>query len=155
MRSPSEPKVPMDAAELQAIGERLYGPWGWPVKIGRAIDRDASTIRRWRAGGSIDYASATTIRNLALDASVEDWPREVAARVPTDAERALRLIADVQALSASGVPGAIGVDDIEGAIRLTLWFRGVPSLVAVAKKDGMFDGLDRLEQAVRERSPGE
>jgi hypothetical protein len=39
---------PMYPQELEKIGIELFGEWGWPIKIGKLIGKDATTVRRWR-----------------------------------------------------------------------------------------------------------
>lgn len=39
---------PMGADELTAIGEELYGRYGWQTKLARELRVDGSTVRRWK-----------------------------------------------------------------------------------------------------------
>lgn len=57
----------MSPDELRAIGERLWGRWGWQTRMAEALRVDGSTVRRWLSG-------ATTIpgpAEVALELMVE------------------------------------------------------------------------------------
>lgn len=40
----------MTAEQLRAIGEQLYGNWGWQTRMAEALKVDSSTVRRWLSG---------------------------------------------------------------------------------------------------------
>lgn len=42
----------MTPEELRAIGEQLFGTWGWQTKIAKALRVDGSTVRRWISGAT-------------------------------------------------------------------------------------------------------
>lgn len=62
----------MSPDELRAIGERLWGRWGWQTRMAEALRVDGSTVRRWLSG-------ATTIpgpAEVALELMVERSERQ-------------------------------------------------------------------------------
>jgi DNA-binding transcriptional regulator YiaG len=56
----------MSPAELRAIGEELYGRWGWQTKLARALRVDGSTVRRWISGASSIPGPAQVAMELLL-----------------------------------------------------------------------------------------
>jgi DNA-binding transcriptional regulator YiaG len=40
----------MTPEQLRAIGEQLYGNWGWQTRMAEALRVDGSTVRRWLSG---------------------------------------------------------------------------------------------------------
>lgn len=60
----------MEAAELVAIGERAFGPWGWQRRMAQALDMNENTVRRWRTGAwPVNASMAARIRALDPSAS--------------------------------------------------------------------------------------
>ena len=53
--------------ELRAIGEELYGRWGWQTKLARTLRVDGSTVRRWLSGASAIPGPAEVALQLLLE----------------------------------------------------------------------------------------
>jgi hypothetical protein len=146
---PEQPGIPpMEPAELEAIGTELYGRVGWPVKIAALLGKDASTVRRWRAGQRIDPAIAKLIRDYLKRERATGEPSWDERYEPSDPLRALRLVARVQAMAASGLPVSVRVTDGPEGLSIAVWTApGTPPLGAWG--DGTrFIGLDEAERAL-------
>ena len=53
---------------LKAIGEKLFGGWGWQTKLAKALRVDGSTVRRWISGASVIPGPAEVALELLLTA---------------------------------------------------------------------------------------
>ena len=144
----------MDAEELTAIGERLFGRWGWPAKIGAAVGKDSSTVRRWRGGSRIAPVYARIIRDLAAEADrMGDPPWESVHGGRDGPVRALRIVARAQALAAAGLVVAVRVHDEPEGLSITLRIGTGRPIAAASSPGGDFPGLDDMEAALRLASP--
>ena len=56
----------MTPDELRAIGEELFGAWGWQTKIAKALRVDGSTVRRWISGATAIPGPAEVALELLL-----------------------------------------------------------------------------------------
>jgi hypothetical protein len=139
------PIPPMNSAELEAIGLRLFGRVGWTVKIARIVGKDSSTLRRWRAGSPIESVYAKMIRDYAdtVDPSAPSWDSNLQST--PDALDALRLIARVQAMKRAGAPVSIRVDDADNRLELTLSIADRQPVIAWQDRDGSFQALECLD----------
>ena len=142
--------APMDAAELEEIGERLFGRVGWTVKIARLVGKDSSTLRRWRAGSPIEPVYAKVIRDYDRDHSAPGEPSwdDRTGRRDAEALRALRLVARAQALSSVGAPVGVLVAEEPEGLAVTLRVAGMPPATARQDGQGLFVGIDGAEEAL-------
>jgi hypothetical protein len=53
--------------ELKAVGEALYGRWGWQTRLARTLKVDGSTVRRWLSGASSIPGPAEVAVQLLLE----------------------------------------------------------------------------------------
>ena len=139
---------PMDAAELEEIGVRLYGKWGWSVKLAKVLGKDQSTIRRWRGGSPIEPVYAAAIREhdkRVGGASAPSWGGEGG-----NALAALRLVARAQALAAMGAAVSIRVTGVTDGIRITLGIGSARQMVADSGEGERFEGLAAMNAALDE-----
>jgi hypothetical protein len=51
---------------LRAIGEALFGKWGWQTKLAKALRVDGSTVRRWISGTTTIPGPAEVALELLL-----------------------------------------------------------------------------------------
>jgi hypothetical protein len=137
---------PMDSAELEEIGIRLFGRVGWPIKVARIVSRDATTVRRWRAGGQVEPVYAKMIRDYAanVDPAAPSW-EPAPSQSGADALRALAIVARVQALANLGVSISLRVAQDEDGLSLQLRRPGHAPLVAWQESGGCFCGLQEIE----------
>ena len=56
----------MSPDELRAMGERLWGRWGWQTRMAETLRVDGSTVRRWLSGASTIPGSAEVALELLL-----------------------------------------------------------------------------------------
>jgi DNA-binding transcriptional regulator YiaG len=56
----------MSPDELRAIGERLWGRWGWQTRMAETLRVDGSTVRRWLSGASTIPGPAEVALELLL-----------------------------------------------------------------------------------------
>lgn len=56
----------MTADTLRAIGEELFGTWGWQTKLAKALRVDGSTVRRWISGATAIPGPAEVALELLL-----------------------------------------------------------------------------------------
>ena len=96
-----KPASAMSPEELCAIGEEIFGRYGWQTALARAIGVDGSTVRRWKAGTmAMSHEHAERIRQLLREhrgklvsalaehgAFPDDAPR-IGAQAPTAARGA-------------------------------------------------------------------
>jgi len=156
--------APMSAEDLEEIGTRIYGRWGWPVKLGRAIGRDASTLRRWRGGAPIEPAMARAVREHARRFGAGpswDAAHGGADRADADAPfvagpaalRALRAVARAQEIGALGAPVAARVfaEPPPGGVRVVLRAPGREPLEW--RSDGDPGALAAIEAALEAAWP--
>ena len=147
--APSEPQaaLPMDSTELEEIGIRLFGRVGWPIKVARIVSRDATTVRRWRAGGQVEPVYAKMIRDYAanVDPEAPSWTSP-APQADHGVLQALKMIARVQAMSALGAAVSILVTDGGEGLSLQLRMAGCPPVVAWQDVEGALCGLDDMER---------
>ncbi len=141
----------MEISELEEIGIRLYGRWGWPVKLGRALGKDPSTLRRWRSGDSpIDLVSAAAIRDhdrRMNGVEAPHWNHET-SQIDSSAIRTLRLIAQVQEISAQGAAVAIQVREVDTKLVVELRLGRAEVLQARQSPSGVIEGIQGLEEAL-------
>lgn len=57
----------MTPDELKAVGEALYGRWGWQTRLARTLKVDGSTVRRWLSGASSIPGPAEVAVQLLLE----------------------------------------------------------------------------------------
>lgn len=57
----------MSPDELRAIGERLWGRWGWQTRMAEALRVDGSTVRRWLSGASSIPGPAEVALELLME----------------------------------------------------------------------------------------
>jgi len=51
MRLPSlAPGTELTPDGLKAVGEALFGEWGWQTRLAETLEVDGSTVRRWVSG---------------------------------------------------------------------------------------------------------
>ena len=51
MRLPSlAPGTELTPDGLKAVGETLFGEWGWQTRLAETLEVDGSTVRRWVSG---------------------------------------------------------------------------------------------------------
>jgi DNA-binding transcriptional regulator YdaS (Cro superfamily) len=60
----------MSPDELRAIGERLWGRWGWQTRMAEALRVDGSTVRRWLSGATTIPGPAVVALELMIEKSV-------------------------------------------------------------------------------------
>lgn len=60
----------MSPDELRAIGERLWGRWGWQTRMAEALRVDGSTVRRWLSGATTIPGPAEVALELMVEMSV-------------------------------------------------------------------------------------
>ena len=60
----------MSPDELRAIGERLWGRWGWQTRMAEALRVDGSTVRRWLSGATTIPGPAEVALELMVELSV-------------------------------------------------------------------------------------
>ena len=60
----------MSPDELRAIGERLWGRWGWQTRMAEALLVDGSTVRRWLSGATTIPGPAEVALELMVEMSV-------------------------------------------------------------------------------------
>jgi hypothetical protein len=139
---------PMDPVELEAIGTELYGRVGWPVKIAALVGKDASTVRRWRSGQRVDSAFAKLIRDHHRQSRATGEPSWKDRYETSGPLQALRLVAQAQALAASGHPVSVRVTDGPEGLAISIWTApGRPPHVAWG--DGSrFLGLEDAERTL-------
>ena len=147
--------LPMDSVELEEIGTKLFGRVGWPIKVARIVSRDATTVRRWRAGGQVEPVYAKMIRDYAanVDPAAPAWEGG-SSQAGADALRALSIVARVQALANLGAAIAIRVTEGEDGLSLQLRKPGQPPLVAWQESGGRFSGLQEVEDLLSGMTPG-
>jgi hypothetical protein len=142
---------PMDATELEEIGVRLYGRWGWPVKLGRALGKDPSTLRRWRSGDSpIDLVSAAAIRDhdkRMSGAGAHSW-NNATTDIDSSAIRTLRLIARVQELGSQGAAVAVVVRELETGLVVELRIGRTKVIHGGQDASGAIQGIQEMEDAL-------
>ena len=56
----------MSPDELRAMGERLWGRWGWQTRMAETLRVDGSTVRRWLSGASTIPGPAEVALELLL-----------------------------------------------------------------------------------------
>jgi hypothetical protein len=56
----------MTPDSLRAIGEALFGKWGWQTKLAKALRVDGSTVRRWISGATTIPGPAEVALELLL-----------------------------------------------------------------------------------------
>jgi hypothetical protein len=139
----------MTPEELEAIGTRIYGHWGWPVKLGKLVGKDASTLRRWRLGQvPIDPKSAIKIREIA---SREEHSYPDSAE--TDAMRILRLMARYQTKRPnSDIKLSLHCDPNSSRLSLICSLPGRATLTATDNGRGDFIGLSEIIESIHLKS---
>lgn len=55
----------MNARELEQVGQKLYGKWGWRRKLAATLDINVSTLRRWTAANHVPKIAALAIQSVA------------------------------------------------------------------------------------------
>lgn len=60
--------------DLRALGEALFGRWGWQTRLAEALEVDGSTVRRWVSGAvpiphPIKHALRLMLENETLRAA--------------------------------------------------------------------------------------
>jgi hypothetical protein len=61
----------MSPDELRAIGERLWGRWGWQTRMAEALRVDGSTVRRWLSGATTIPGPAEVALELMVELSAQ------------------------------------------------------------------------------------
>lgn len=56
----------MTPDSLRAIGEALFGKWGWQTQLAKALRVDGSTVRRWISGTTAIPGPAEVALELLL-----------------------------------------------------------------------------------------
>jgi DNA-binding transcriptional regulator YiaG len=59
----------MSPDELRAIGERLWGRWGWQTRMAETLRVDGSTVRRWLSGATAIPGPAAVALELLVELS--------------------------------------------------------------------------------------
>lgn len=54
----------MNRLRLIKIGSELYGKHGWKTKLAKALERDASSLRRWLAENKVPELASFKIETL-------------------------------------------------------------------------------------------
>ncbi len=57
----------MSPETLRALGEELYGRWGWQTRLARTLRVDGSTVRRWLSGASAIPGPAEVAIELLIE----------------------------------------------------------------------------------------
>jgi hypothetical protein len=139
---------PMSPDELEEIGTRIYGRWGWPVKLGKIVGRDASTLRRWRLGRMpIDADVAARIR------SWDEHCRRSQQNQPDAADRIQKSNVDNGVRVARLAIAAHGCDGLKfryenGRVLISLSRPGRATIIAIEGEGGTIEGLEDIEDAM-------
>lgn len=144
--------APMEPGELIESGTLLYGRFGWMVRLAEALDKNPSTIRRWKSGGEgpgseIPLAERRAIRALVAQRRAEDQPASRPSASDADHRKALRLVALAQRAAAEGSDAGATVSDTPWGLVLTVVVRG--EVLSLSERDG-FSGLDRAETLIND-----
>ena len=68
MRLPSlAPGTELTPQGLKAVGEALFGEWGWQTRIAELLEVDGSTVRRWVSGAVSVPGPAKVALRLMLE----------------------------------------------------------------------------------------
>lgn len=133
----------MSPEELEHIGTVLFGEWGWPVKLGKLIGKDASTLRRWRLGTSnINPKYAEKIRN---------YYQNNQHRITSDDtnikknDTYLRRILEIVVAVERNPLLAIRVNKQDNLYQINLLCSDGTTISAKETVSGSFDGLDNIE----------
>jgi hypothetical protein len=120
----------MDVDELCAIGEEVFGKYGWQMAMARALGVDGSLVRRWKTTGA-SHMDITPERARQIRALRDEHRKRLSAELRTAPSspgggwhrRAMLLMAAVRALD--GVLAADGrgraaaeVSDVLGRVHL-------------------------------------
>ena len=65
----------MSPDELRAIGESLWGRWGWQTRMAEALRVDGSTVRRWLSGATTIPGPAEVALELMLKEAERRQPK--------------------------------------------------------------------------------
>lgn len=87
---PLGPGQPLSPEGLKAVGEALFGSWGWQTRMAEALEVDGSTVRRWVSG---------------------------AVAVPQPVKVALRLMLQVRGMAPMSRPAAPAPDKTPARLR--------------------------------------
>ena len=68
MRLPSlAPGTELTPEGLKAVGETLFGEWGWQTRLAELLEVDGSTVRRWVSGAVSVPGPAKVALRLMLE----------------------------------------------------------------------------------------
>jgi len=83
MRLPSlAPGTELTPEGLKAVGETLFGEWGWQTRIAELLEVDGSTVRRWVSGAvSVPGPAKVALRLMLERRGLAQPARPVAANV--------------------------------------------------------------------------
>lgn len=142
--------APMTPEELTECGVFLYGSYGWMTKLAGALDKNPSTLRRWKSGGEgpgseIPLAERRAIRALVAQRQAESAPPSRPSAADADHRRALLLLARAQKAAANGLAVGASVSDTPWGIVLTLVFDG--KIATLSERDA-FHGIVEAEAQV-------
>jgi hypothetical protein len=76
----------MSPDELRAIGERLWGRWGWQTRMAETLRVDGSTVRRWLSGATTIPGPAEVALELLLERREAGNPPHRSERQQSDEE---------------------------------------------------------------------
>lgn len=66
---------PMSPDQLRAVGEELFGRWGWQTRLAEALRVDGSTVRRWLSGATVIPGPAAVAMELLVERRRTGWDR--------------------------------------------------------------------------------